>query len=292
MMLKTFFFTWIRAIIRHNIGSLAAIIAFFGFSSLFPLLALLFLAASLIVPEATVEKFLSHVLQSYVPMLPSGSNFAISTIHQLTNYGTHFRLISIVGLLWGTIGGFVTLQRIIDTIYEVHRRRAFFLQYVIGFAMLGILLCLTITSSLLSLISPTFVEEFLPLSVGGAVTLLRVIGAITFPILLLITCYCCYRILPSRSARPIPPIVGAVVATIVIYISRYLFVIYTHFLGNYRMMYGTLTFIMLFVFWIYIACIILLVGAEISAALDKTLSEHARERSLPKEGTQNNPNAK
>ena len=55
-MIKRFVIDLIQSTIKHNIGSLAATIAFFGFSSLLPVLALLIYITSFFVPEATVAR--------------------------------------------------------------------------------------------------------------------------------------------------------------------------------------------------------------------------------------------
>jgi len=138
---------------------------------------------------------------------------------------------------------------------------------------MGVLLALTIASSLMSAISPEFVSKLVNTNDTSGLHLLRDIGRISFPLILLITCYSCYRVLPSRTLRTVPIIIGVLLATVFIYISRALFVIYTHHLGNYEVMYGTLTFVMLLTFWIYIVCIFLLFGAEVSVTIHKIRGE-------------------
>ncbi len=271
-MVKKFIVDLTRAFFKHNIGSLAAVIAFFGFSSLLPLLALLIYCTSFFVSNATVGSVVRHILQSFVPHIPSEAAFVQSTVNHVITYRQNISLIGMGGLLWGTIGGFVCLQQILDAIYEVHRRRGFIRQYLIGFVMMGILLALTLASSVASLVSPKLIDAF---TAAGNNTLgfhlLKYWGEIMFPIILFITCYCCYRILPSRQLRNRFLFTGALTATVLIYVGRVLFVLYTHYLGNYHIMYGTLTFVMLFVFWIYIACILLLFGALVAVVLEQVL---------------------
>lgn len=182
-MIKRFVLDLFHSIMRHNIGSLAAVIAFFGFSSLLPVLALLIYLASFLVPEATVARFFQGILLAYVPTLPTGQTFAKATVEHLTTYETSISVMGIIGLLWGTIGGFVTLQQILDTIYEVRLRRSFFLQYVIAFAMMGILLTLTLASSLAASVTPGFMAILThDVSIGG-LRLVREIGRVMFPLI-------------------------------------------------------------------------------------------------------------
>lgn len=269
-MMKQFVVDLIRAVFKHNLGSLAAIIAFFGFSSLLPLLALLIYCTSFFVSNATVGHFIQEVLQSYVPHIPNEDAFVQNTVSHLIAYRRNISIIGIGSLLWGTIGGFVCLQQILDTIYEVKHRRAFIRQYLVGFVMMAILFTLALASSIVSLISPKLLTALSASSQADfGSRLVQYGGEMMFPLILLLTCYSCYRILPSRRLRNRSLLSGALVATALIYAARFLFVIYTQHLGNYHVLYGTLTFIMLFIFWLYIACILLLFGATCAATLER-----------------------
>ncbi len=274
-MIKRFFVSLLKSILNHNVGALAAIIAFFGFSSLLPVLALLMFVAMLIVPETFVDTFVRHVLQSYVPVLPSGQSFALNTVEHLVTFRTHLRIISMVGLFWSSVGGFLTLQRILDTIYEVRKRRSFLKQYVFGFVMLGILLAILFASSAVSAVAPMVLTLFIPRGLSNALVLpvIHGVAKATFALILFVTCFCCYWILPSRKLRVTSTLVGALFSTVIIYVSRSLFVIYTHHLGNYELMYGAMTFVMLLTFWIYIACVIFLIGAEVAVSFNSLLDE-------------------
>jgi membrane protein len=272
IMIKQAFIDLIHAVLKHNIGTLAAVISFFGFSSLVPVLALLVFVSSLIVPEIAVDRFMQEILQSYVPAIPMAGSFAAATITRLATLGAGIGLIGLASLLWSTIGGFVTLQQTLDMIFEVKKRRSFLKQYIMGFAMMGVLLALTVFSSLLSIVSPKFIT-ILTYTHAPWLGLFHLAGQIMFPLILFVTCYCCYRILPSYTLKTIPLLVGSALATLFIYISRYLFVIYTHHLRNYELMYGTLTFVMLLTFWIYIVCVIVLISAEISVITQKYIAQ-------------------
>jgi len=71
-------------------------------------------------------------------------------------------------------------------------------------------------------------------------------------------------------------LIGALVATLGIYLSREVFVWYSLHLGQYEMIYGSLTFIMLFTFWVYIVCIIVLFGAEVAVTLRDVRERNGR----------------
>ncbi|WP_407307519.1 YihY/virulence factor BrkB family protein [Desulfosporosinus sp. SB140] len=260
----------VRSIMKHNIGALAAVIAFYGFSSMIPLLLLLIYGASIFIPQETVQYFISEVFQSYVPTLPDAKLYLAQNVSRLVLLGSNkVGLFGILGLLWTTTGGFVSFQRILDTIWEVSKRRSFVRQYLVGFGMLVILVSLTIISSLATIVSLALVKNvFTNQSIPLWLALFHGISHLAFPLLLFLTCHFCYRFLPSQTIRNSYLFVGALVSTLGIYISRVVFVWYTEHLGKYEMIYGSLTFIMLFIFWVYISCIIVLLGAEVAVTLN------------------------
>lgn len=274
---KQFLLTMFKSVVRHNIGSLAAIISFFGFSAMIPLLLLLVYGTSVLLPHNAVEHFLTGVIQSYVPSIPDAKIYLGMNLARLVKLGPAVSIFGIFGLLWTTVGGFVSFQQILDVLWEAHHRRNFILQYLVGFGMLGILLVLTIVSSLTSAISPVFIKRLLPMfSWAPVLDLVHQVSHVSFPLLLFVTLYFCYRFLPSTKLPNSYLFAGAVVSTLAIYISRELFVLYTRHLGNYEVIYGSLTFIMLFTFWIYIVSMIVLIGAEVSLALYSVARQHAR----------------
>ncbi|WP_088228513.1 YihY/virulence factor BrkB family protein [Desulfosporosinus sp. FKB] len=275
----TFVRTLVTSIMEHNIAALAAVIAFFGFSSMIPLLLLLIYGASIFIPQETVQNFISAVFQSYVPALPDAKLYLSQNVSRLVLLGSNkVGLFGILGLLWTTVGGFVSFQRILDTIWEVRKRRSFIKQYLVGFGMLMILVSLTIVSSLATIVSLALVKNFLTpnQSIPLWLALFHGISHLAFPLLLFLTCLFCYRFLPSQAIRSPYLFVGALISTIGIYLSRVAFVWYTEHLGRYEMIYGSLTFIMLFTFWAYISCIIVLFGAEVAVTLNMLFKPFTR----------------
>ncbi|WP_026962576.1 YihY/virulence factor BrkB family protein [Alicyclobacillus herbarius] len=261
----------VAGILKHNIGALGAIIAFFGFSAMVPLLLLMTYGASLCIPHHSIQQFLSDLLKSYVPTIPGANLYLAQNVSRLVSLGPRVGIFGVMGLLWSTVGGFVSFQQTLDVIWETRHRRSFLKQYLVGFGMLGILLLLTVLSSLATIIIPLVTQGlFVRSGIVLWLAMVHNISRVAFPLLLFLTCYSFYRFLPSYRLRDLYLVIGALVSTGAIYISRELFVWYTGHLGQYQMIYGSLTFIMLFTFWIYIVSIIILLGAEVAMALQAT----------------------
>jgi len=268
----------VRSIFKHNIGALAAVIAFFGLSAMIPLALLLIYGASIFIPINSVQSVLSDIMQSYIPTLPNTQSF-VNNVSRLVTLGSkRVGIVGVIGLLWTTESGFVFFQQILDMIWETSHRRSYIKQYLVGFGMLGILLFLTIMTSLATTVSLALVQRiFTDGNLTFWLAIFRDISGLSFPLLLLLTCYFCYRFLPSsHKVRHVYLLIGALVSTLGIYISREVFVWYSLHLGQYEMIYGSLTFIMLFTFWIYIVCVIVLFGAEVAVALSKVREKNAK----------------
>jgi len=266
----------VRSIIKHNIVSLGAVIAFFGLCAMIPLILLRVYGASFFISDASVQIFLSDIAQSYIPTLPHANFNIVENISRLVAVGTNqVGVVGLIGILWTTMSGFVSFQQILDTIFEIRHRRSFIRQYLVGFSMLGILLSLTIITSLATTLSLELVQRiFMNGNITFWLALFHDISRMLFPLLLFLTCYSCYRFVPSETVRHSYLMIGALVSTLGIYLSREAFVWYSLHLGQYEIIYGSLTFIMLFTFWIYIVCVIILFGAEVAMAL-KAVREHS-----------------
>ena len=265
----------VSSIIKHNIVALAAVIAFFGLSAMIPLALLLIYGASLFIPVTSVQKFLSDILQSYVPTLPDTKLYLVENVTRLVALGSkQVGIVGVIGLLWTTIGGFVSFQQILDMIWEIRHRRSFVKQYLVGFGMLAILLSLTVITSLATTVSLALLQRiFTKGNLTFWLALFHDISRMSFPLLLFLTCYFCYRFLPSQTIKNTYLLIGALVSTLGIYLSREAFVWYSLHLGQLEAIYGSLTFVMLFTFWVYIVCIMVLFGAEVAVTL-KAVREH------------------
>ena len=266
--LRNFLRCLITSIIEHKIVTLAAAIAFYGFSAMIPLILLIIYGTSLFIPQTIIQEFLARVLQSYVPNFPDAKVYLVQNIARLAMIGSKVGFFGILGLFWTSISGFVSFQQILDVILGLKKQRSFPKQYLVAFGMLGILLLLTVLSSFVSIILPLLIQNFLKdINVVAWLAVIHLISSVSFPLLLFLTCFVCYRFLPSQPLKTAYLLAGALTATVAIYVSREAFVWYTYHLGQYEMIYGSLTFIMLFSFWVYIVSIIVLVGAEVAVTL-------------------------
>jgi membrane protein len=263
-----FFYELIKAIFQDNISIMASAIAFFGFSAMIPLVLLIVYCTSIFIPHAQIEHLLNDVLKSYVPTIPDSKLYLKQSVTRLTILGPKVGLFGLLGLLWTAVGGFVSLQYILDVVWGITHRRSFVKQFIVGFGMLGILIVLTFLASIATTVTPTIIERVT--GITNDLVWLQMVHAIShvlFPLLLFITCYFCYRFLPSNPINHTYLLIGACISTLAIYLSRGIFVWSTSHIGRYQLIYGSLSFIMLLITWIYVVSVIVLFGAEVAVTL-------------------------
>jgi membrane protein len=259
-------FLWMlgEATIRHDIASLAAVIAFYGLFSVFPLLLLLLYGASWLLPHWYSEQAVLSMIRPYFPTLP---NEVVRNWDQLMSAGARVGLISAISLLWSAGSGFIAVQQALDIIWEVAEPRSYLSRRLMAFGMLMVLLLLTVLSAIgTALLSPLrSAAAGFPAWVG----VLHTASRFLFPLSVLLGLLVFYRYLPSRSMAWRHLIPAALIATAALDGGRKLFVGYAGHLVTYQLIYGSLAAVMLFVLWVYIASILMLFGAEVARALER-----------------------
>ncbi len=131
-------------------GSLAALITFYGFLSLFPLLLLVFTLVGIAVgPHSSAER---AVVNSAVSQFPVVGHELADNIHVLSR-GSPFALaVGLIGLLWGSLGVIHAGQHAMDQIWNVPgvSRPGFWVRLARGLVLLGVVGVFLLVSSVLA----------------------------------------------------------------------------------------------------------------------------------------------
>ncbi len=101
-------------------------------------------------------------------------------------------------------------------------------------------------------------------SAAGNYTLLAIDWGLILLVFLL-----AYRFLPNTKTHWRFVWLGAVVATVLYEMGRYLFVWYLEHFARYDTVYGPVSSVMVFLFWVYLSSLILVLGAEISSEYER-----------------------
>jgi YihY family inner membrane protein len=131
-------------------GSMSALVAFYGFLSVFPLLLLFVTIAGLVLgPNSSAEHRIVHSALSQFPVVGSDLDKSIKAISGAAPLAF---AISLLSLLWGSLGVTNGLQQASATIWEVPRRKqATLAQRILrGLLLLGTIAAAVVGSTVLS----------------------------------------------------------------------------------------------------------------------------------------------
>ena len=134
-------------------GSLAALITFYGFLSVFPLLLLLITVAGLVVgPNSHAENQIVHSALSEFPIIGTNLKDSIRALHRATPLAF---IVSALGLFWGSLGVTNHIQRASETVWGIprHQEAALLRRVQRSLMLLGTISAVVVGSTVLTGIS-------------------------------------------------------------------------------------------------------------------------------------------
>lgn len=249
----------------------AAGLAYYTFFSLFPLLLVLVAAATYLFDLGSQAAFQEAVslISEAIPVSQDliGQNLQIV----LERRGT-FTFVSVLAALWSASNAFTILSNNINLAWSSSSERGFLGKRLVAFAMVGavvvLLLLSLLTSPLTNLLSnltlPFAQLAFLKSLIWSWATRLLPIFFSALMFLML------YRWVPTEAVSWRAALWGTGVTTAAWQLAQLGF---TQFLrsglANYELVYGSLGTVVALLFWIYISAVILLFGANLTAAMDQ-----------------------
>ena len=243
-------------------------VAFFGFLSIFPVLACFVLIYGLVTSRGLLEQQLTSV-QPFLPVavfeiLQERLDSLLSQPETGLGIGL---LVSFAIALWSGSRGTSAMIGAVSSAYREHDDRSFLVNAFISLGMtLGGLFFLVVAIFAIAAI-PVIVENLpFPLFFEQAALWVR------WPVLALlvwIAIAVLFRFAPHRESarwRWITP--GAVVATILWIALSALFSVYVENFGNYSATFGSLSVGVVMLLWMYYSTLIILFGASMNAELE------------------------
>jgi len=252
-----------KGIYEGAVTSRAASISFSFFLALFPGVIFLFT----LIPFIPVEGFQSELFKLLRDVLPPNSfDAAYSTITDILTIkrGDLLSVTVIAAFFFATNG---TLSLIGNFGQSIHRLnvRGFWSQYLAAFLLtlaLSVLLISGITALTLS-------EVYLSEWIGGelGIWLAALSRWVVLLGLVLLSISMLFYFGPMRRApwRFVSP--GALLATLLVWLTSYLFGIYVTDFSRYNQLYGSIGTLMIIQLWIYVNAIGLIIGFELNASM-------------------------
>jgi membrane protein len=246
----------------------AAAIAFSFFMALFPF-ALFILN---LIPYIPIEGFQADFLRFVEESVPPKTYSAIATIINDILNNSHSGLLSSGFLLSifvmangvnSVLGGF-------ETSHHVIVKRGFLRQYLVALAislLLSVLLIVTVATIVVFevFIQSTKIQDVLsdsiPIMVWGRYIFLMLMILMTTSLML--------KFGTKHTGKRSFISIGSVFTTILIVISSYFFGIWVVSFSKYNQLYGSIGTMLILMFYIWLNCVILLLGFELNAAVNR-----------------------
>jgi len=264
-------------LIEHEGFLLAAAIAYYAFFSLFPLAILSFSFLGAFFQPTEAQQRMTDLLGHY---LPRAENLVQINLRALWERRAEARLIALISLAWTGSSVFAITGRLLDRAWGVRQRgrqliwrRLLALPIaVLGVALLAVSLVLSAALRIFS-----FVDRLSGMSPLGR------IGAITFIIAVVINIVVfalVYWVLPSKRLTLQQVLPGAIVAAISWELAKNIYTWYLSRVWLFKIVYGSVTAVIITLTWIYITSCILLYCGELNAAYDRT-QRHRKREAMP-----------
>jgi YihY family inner membrane protein len=235
-------------------GNLAALIAYYGFFSLFPLLLTFVSILGILLKDN--DSLRQSILDSALRDFPVIGDQIAKNIHAITGGGVVLA-IGIVGTLWAGMGVTAAAQSAMNQVWDVPRKQwpNFLTSRLRGLIMLAILGTLTVASTFMSGLA----------SSGGPAAVGATLGIAASLVLNLALFLLGYRVLTVRDLSWGDVFPGAVVAAVLWTAMQSLGGYYvTHQIKNASDVYGTFALVIGLLVWMYLGAQIFLLAAEVN----------------------------
>ncbi len=258
---------YLLGIAEGALGYRAGAIAFSFFMALFPF-ALFILN---LIPYIPIEGFQQDFLKFVEESVPPNTYYAIASIINDIMNNSYKGLLSSGFLLSiflqanglnAILGGFETSKHVIV-------KRGFFRQYFVALGMSLLLSFLLITTVAIIVVFEVFLQKTKLQDVLSDKIPLIVLGRYVFVILMiLITTSILFKFGIRKSGQRSFISIGSVFTTILVLILSYFFGIWVVKFSKYNELYGSIGTLLIMMFYIWINCMILLLGFELNAIIN------------------------
>lgn len=258
---------YITGIFKGAFSYRASSIAFSFFMALFPF-ALFILN---LIPFIPLENFQEDFLHFIDNGVPPNTYYAIEAIVKDIMETSHQGLLSsgfILSILLMTnginaiLGGFEMSTHITIT-------RTFFKQYFISLAISLVLSFILIITVAAIVIAEVIIQK---INIYGYITNVALIEWSRYGfiiLMILITTSILYKFGAKETSKISFISYGAVFTTVLIILSSYIFGIYVEKFARYNELYGSIGTLLVLMFYIWINCMVLLLGFELNATISK-----------------------
>src|SRR5688572_28281168 len=251
----------------------AAALTYYGVLSIFPALIALVSIVGLVFDPARITTALTDVVSSVGPA--SAVETFKGPIETITKSSGTAGLMLIVGIataLWTASGYVGAFMRAANVIYEVEEGRSIVKLRPLQM-LVTLVLVLLLAMVLVALVLTGPVAEAVGSAVGLGSAAVTAWDIAKWPVLLAVVVVMIallYYASPNAKLRGVKSILpGAALAVVVWLVASAAFAFYVANFGSYDKTYGTLGGVVVFLVWLWISNIVILLGAEFNAELER-----------------------
>ena len=246
---------------RSHVGAYAAQSAYFIMLSFLPLMIMLL---SMIQYTHIVKADIYELIQEIVPV--GFQSWILGIVDEMYSHTMAAVSLSAIVTAWSAGKSFMALNRGMNAICKVERNPNYILMRLRGAVYALFFVALLLVSLLLIVFGHSIhllAEKHFPLLAIFTRILLSFRLVIMLALFILFFALL-YKILPNRKAGFFEQLPGAVFASIGWYLFSFGFSMYIEWRNGRFDMYGSLTTLVLFMFWLYFVMYIVLIGMEIN----------------------------
>jgi membrane protein len=269
--------------LAHDALSYAGSMAYFSVLSMFQLLVLAIVIGSFLLGEGEAREFVLDQVQAGSPL---DRDTIAGIIDATINSRGGITIISFGFLLWSGLGVFSAISNGISRAFEVRTPRPFWLDKLVGLALMAVTGILAIASLIIGLVTGILQQAASDLigDVPGGGTAVWLIGLLAPLVLIFFAFWILYRLVPNRPVSFRETLPGAVVAAALWTVLRFGFTWYATSVANYESAFGPISTGVTLLVFLYFASVIVLLGAEVARATvvdDELAARQADPRFLP-----------
>ncbi len=255
-------------IIRGAFSYRAGAIAFSFFMALFPFALFILNLIPFIPIEGFQEDFLKFVAESVPPTTFEAIKTIIDDIlnnsyQGLLSSGFILSIFLMSNGINAILGGF-------ETSYHITISRNFIRQYLVALGMSLLFSLLLIVTVAAIIVSEIVIQQIqLHQAVDGNIPVIQITRYGFVVLMVLLTTSLLYKFGAKETSRISFISIGSVFTTSLLLVSSYVFGIYVVKFAKYNELYGSIGTLLILMFYIWINCMILLLGFELNASINK-----------------------
>jgi membrane protein len=271
-----FFYTWMRETFLHtfyrdNCSLMAAAISFYAILSVIPLFLVFISVAGFLLHSS--KQALQAVIILLWKAFPASTTEVFEILTDLLQGKTVFGLIGLLGLTWAASRIFSAVENSMNIVWKVEKARPYWHSKFLTLLLVPLTVLIMLSSLAFTALYTLAKNIEIPL-IGFRLSQahwLSQLFAIFLPLVLgFFMFFLTYKIIPNRKIDTKAALIGALCASGMWEIAKFLFDVYIKHYGNFQKMYGSFGTIVVMLFWIYYSSFVVLIGAEIGSNYEET----------------------